>query len=82
MVQLDISFIERKFVYISVGRILFKNKFSGVIPREIGSLSMLELLDLRDNNLSGEIPMELGNMMSLKHLYVLCNVLPLYHPLL
>lgn len=54
----------------STGRVLYKNNFSGIIPKEIGYLNMLELLDLRNNNLNGTIPMEIGEMLSLKHLYV------------
>ncbi|KAL6011669.1 hypothetical protein ACLOJK_002117 [Asimina triloba] len=57
---------------ISSSDILSKNHFSGVIPKEIFSLQMLELLDLRENNLSGKIPAEMGNMLSLKHL-LLCD---------
>jgi len=46
--------------------VLNGNKFTGVIPKEIGGLNMLELLDLRGNNLTGTIPRELGEMLSLK----------------
>ncbi|XP_035843431.1 protein MALE DISCOVERER 2 isoform X7 [Helianthus annuus] len=52
--------------------VLSQNKFSGVIPKELGELTMLEVLDLRDNNFSGHIPSELGRMPSLKRL-LLCN---------
>lgn len=48
--------------------ILSKNHFSGVIPKEIGGLTMLELLDLRDNDLSGTVPAEIGGLLSLKRL--------------
>lgn len=47
---------------------LCNNNFSGDIPKELGDLAELELLDLRENNLSGCIPAELSNMLSLKHL--------------
>ncbi|KAK1322382.1 putative LRR receptor-like serine/threonine-protein kinase MRH1 [Acorus calamus] len=52
------------------GCILYKNNFSGVIPKELGNLTMLELLDLRGNHLSGMIPAELNEMLSLKHLRI------------
>ncbi|RVW31899.1 Protein MALE DISCOVERER 2 [Vitis vinifera] len=52
--------------------VLHKNNFSGTIPKEIGGLIRLELLDLRDNNLSGVIPEEIGSMPSLKRL-LLCD---------
>ncbi|OVA02100.1 Protein kinase domain [Macleaya cordata] len=52
--------------------VLYENHFTGVIPKEIGGLTNLEILDLRANDLSGTIPAELGQMQSLKHL-LLCN---------
>ena len=48
--------------------VLCKNYFSGYIPKELGDLTKLELLDLRDNNLTGSIPAEIGRMLPLKHL--------------
>ncbi len=53
---------------VSIYSVLFKNHFSGAIPKEIAELTKLEQLDLRDNNLSGTIPAEIGRMMSLKRL--------------
>lgn len=52
--------------------VLFKNHFSGAIPKELADLTKLEQLDLRDNNLSGTIPAEIGRMRSLKRL-LLCD---------
>jgi len=48
--------------------VLCSNNFSGDIPKELGDLAELELLDLRDTNLSGSIPEELSRRLSLKHL--------------
>lgn len=47
---------------------LCNNNFSGDIPKELGDLAELELLDLRETNLSGSIPTELSRKLSLKHL--------------
>ena len=44
---------------------LFSNGLSGEIPAELGSLSNLRVLRLRDNELSGEIPAELGSLSNL-----------------
>lgn len=52
--------------------LLYQNRFSGTIPKELGDLKELELLDLRDNDLSGSIPGEMGTMLSLKRL-LLCH---------
>ena len=46
--------------------VLWNNNLTGEVPRELGSLTNLELLALRANNLSGEIPRELGNLMNLE----------------
>lgn len=55
---------------VSIDSILFKNHFSGAIPKEIGELTKLEQLDLRENNLSGAIPAEIGRILLLRRLYV------------
>ncbi|EOY27980.1 hypothetical protein QUC31_012782 [Theobroma cacao] len=52
--------------------VLYKNRFSGAIPKEFGALMKLELLDLRENNLGGTIPAEIGRMLSLRRL-LLCG---------
>ncbi|GLT68332.1 hypothetical protein SLA2020_405760 [Shorea laevis] len=52
--------------------VLYKNRFSGTIPKEFGGLTELQLLDLRENNLDGRIPGEIGSLLSLKHL-LLCH---------
>ncbi|XVF87320.1 hypothetical protein PTKIN_Ptkin18bG0110800 [Pterospermum kingtungense] len=55
--------------------VLYKNHFSGAIPKEFGELTKLELLDLRENKLGGTIPAEIGRMPSLKHLFLSDNKL-------
>ncbi|KAK3019353.1 hypothetical protein RJ639_003884 [Escallonia herrerae] len=45
--------------------ILRNNSFSGNIPKEIGDLKELEVLDLGYNNFSGPFPSDLGNNLSL-----------------
>ena len=44
------------------------NGLNGTIPAELGSLSGLRELVLRDNDLTGEIPSELGNLANLTEL--------------
>jgi hypothetical protein len=48
--------------------VLCKSNFSGTIPKELGDLDNLELLDLRENNLTGNIPSEIGRLLLLKQL--------------
>ena len=48
--------------------VLSDNHFSGVVPKELGELNRLEVLDLRDNKLIGNIPPEIGRMQSLTFL--------------
>ena len=45
-----------------------QNGSNGTIPAELGSLSALYELRLRENNLTGEIPAELGNLTNLREL--------------
>jgi len=40
----------------------------GTIPKELGSLSKIEMLDLSGNNIGGSIPKELGDLISLEYL--------------
>ncbi|KAA3478508.1 protein MALE DISCOVERER 2-like [Gossypium australe] len=53
--------------------VLYRNRFSGVIPKEFGELTKLELLDLRENDLSGMVPAEIREMSSLKCLLLYDN---------
>ena len=47
---------------------LSSNRLRGSIPAELGNLSDLQVLFLRDNQLSGSIPVKLGNLSSLRWL--------------
>lgn len=44
---------------------LFKNQFTGSIPKELASHPSLTILDLGENQLVGAIPAEFGNMINL-----------------
>ncbi|CAM9986747.1 unnamed protein product, partial [Ectocarpus fasciculatus] len=46
------------------------NNLQGPIPRELGTLATLCLLNLRKNGLTGSIPKELGGLVSLEHLWL------------
>ncbi|XP_060203974.1 LRR receptor-like serine/threonine-protein kinase GSO1 [Lycium barbarum] len=52
---------------------LSMNKFTGEIPRCLGNLDKLEILDISSNNLSGAIPSEMDNMRSLSFLNISFN---------
>ncbi|GJY60163.1 leucine-rich repeat-containing protein [Tanacetum coccineum] len=49
---------------------LSENKFCGVIPMSIGSLTKLTLLNLSDNSFYGTIPREFGNLTNLQYLHL------------
>ena len=51
-----------------VTRLEFSQKLSGELPPELGDLSELQVLDLRENRLTGPIPPELGNLTQLREL--------------
>ena len=65
--------------YASTGRVvvldLSRNNLIGPIPAELGRLTSLEWLYLRDNQLSGPIPAELGNLSNLERLWLSSNQL-------
>ena len=48
---------------------------SGQLPRELGNLSNLKVLNLAHNQLSGPLPAELGNLSNLRGLYLADNEL-------
>lgn len=48
--------------------ILRNNSFFGTIPKEIGELKELEVLDLGYNNFTGSFPSDFGNNPSLTNL--------------
>ena len=57
------------------GLVLEWNGLTGEIPKELGSLSNLQRLELGNNKLSGEIPTELGNLGNLEILLLGSNLL-------
>ncbi|VAI20571.1 unnamed protein product [Triticum turgidum subsp. durum] len=54
---------------------LGSNRLSGEIPKQIGQLSNLEILDFSSNQLSGKIPEEIGNCLKLQSLHMNNNSL-------
>lgn len=54
---------------------LVGNEFTGSIPKELGSLTNLEVLGLEKNKLSGHIPTELGNLSKLRVLTLSQNLI-------
>ena len=54
---------------------LNKNRLTGAIPGQLGSLSSLKDLDLANNRLTGAIPLELGSLSALEELTLTRNQL-------
>ena len=52
----------------SVTELRFRDRLSGVLPPQLGSLAELRVLDLAGNSLTGTIPTELGNLTGLETL--------------
>eukprot|EP00752_Nemacystus_decipiens_P005720 g5177.t1 len=52
---------------------LRSNNLEGFIPKELGALTKLELLDVCNNQLTGEIPASLGRLSKLQVLYLYEN---------
>ena len=55
--------------------VLASNGLAGSIPPELGGLTNLNVLDLRNNQLTGTIPPELGNLLDLGLLHLRSNQL-------
>lgn len=55
--------------------VLRENGHFGPIPRELGNLTRLTVLDLHRNHLNGSIPVSLGRIAGLKSLDLSCNKL-------
>jgi hypothetical protein len=55
--------------------ILLYNNLVGSIPSQLGNLTGLDNLNLKNNQLSGTIPAELGNLNSLENFYLNTNQL-------
>ncbi|XP_058201540.1 receptor-like protein 7 [Rhododendron vialii] len=60
-------------VFVAVD--LSNNKFSGEIPKSLGSLGGLQALNISNNNLTGTIPSFLANLMDLESLDLSQNLL-------
>ncbi|KAK9275049.1 hypothetical protein L1049_022307 [Liquidambar formosana] len=60
---------------------LFNNKFQGVIPKFIGNLNSLRVLNLSYNCLTGHMPLSLGNLRLLESLDLSSNKLDSVIPL-
>lgn len=54
---------------------LWRDKLSGTIPPELGSLASLRRLELESTQLTGAIPPELGNLANLQELHLYDNQL-------
>ena len=52
---------------------LVRQRLTGIIPPELGSLTGLDQLTLIENQLTGPIPSELGNLSNLRGLYLFSN---------
>ena len=59
---------------------LCNNDLSGLIPVELGALSLLTILNLSGNELAGRVPEELGQLYALEHLYLNDNALENHLP--
>ena len=59
--------------------VLHRNLFYGIIPREMGDLRELKVLDLGYNNFNGLIPSELINILSLEFMCVRTLIYVFFH---
>lgn len=60
--------VEAEFDVLMFCRILHGNYLIGIIPKELGMLKSLRVLDLGMNQLSGPIPPEIGDLTILETL--------------
>lgn len=67
--------IDLTFTVLMLCRILHDNTLIGVIPKELGMLKNLKILDLGMNQLSGHIPPEIGNLTNISKMYVESHIL-------
>nr|XP_017245747.1 PREDICTED: receptor like protein 30-like [Daucus carota subsp. sativus] len=63
----------KRILYIYTSIDLSSNKFTGGVPKVLGELKSLRLLNLSDNKLTGHIPSLLGNMSLLESLDLSLN---------
>ncbi|KAM7252484.1 hypothetical protein ACFE04_024367 [Oxalis oulophora] len=54
-------------------RQMLGNRLSGLIPKELGSISTLESINLEDNLLTGTLPQSLGNLSRMRRLFLSSN---------
>ncbi|CAN6552792.1 unnamed protein product [Malus baccata var. baccata] len=63
-VLLQVNYLSNSRTAINLGN----NSLSGNIPRDIGQLQLLQILDISLNNLSGNIPHQISNLRNLDNL--------------
>ncbi|XP_050257105.1 probable LRR receptor-like serine/threonine-protein kinase At3g47570 [Quercus robur] len=56
--------------FSTIRLVLSTNKFTGVLPTEVGNFKNLEILDISENMLFGKIPTSLGSCVKLEILYM------------
>ncbi|XP_052177647.1 receptor-like protein 9DC3 [Diospyros lotus] len=75
MTNKGVNTVYNKTLDIFVGIDLSSNKFEGGIPKSLGDLKVLQLLNLSNNELSGGIPSFLGDLSNLEALDLAQNKL-------
>lgn len=69
----EIELVKTLAIFIAMD--LSNNRFSGVIPEELGQLISLQMLNFSHNNFTGLIPSSLGNLAALESLDLSSNKL-------